>query len=73
MTNYAARIAEISAELERATPDEIESRLGISKYDYTGVGFGYNLKDNYPKNSEEAYKDISAPEFEELVRFANGL
>jgi hypothetical protein len=73
MKGYMERIAEIGAELERETPGEIESRLGISRFDYTGVGFGYNLKDNYPKNRMEAEKDIAAPEFQELVRFASEL
>lgn len=38
-----------------------------NKLDYTGVGFGYNLKESYPKTMKEAKKDMQTPDFEKLV------
>lgn len=35
--------------------------------DYTGVGFGYNLKETYPKTMEEAEKDMQTLNFDKLV------
>jgi hypothetical protein len=71
MKNYATRIAEIGEELKTKTPGDMEADL--SRYNYTGVGFGYNFKDSYPKTREEAFRDIAVPEFEELVRIASEL
>lgn len=39
--------------------------------DYTGVGFGYNLKASYPKTMEEAKKDMETPYFDKLVKMAS--
>ena len=38
-----------------------------NELDYTGVGFGYNLKDSYPKTMKEAKKDIETPYFDKLI------
>ena len=38
--------------------------------DYTGVGFGYNLKESYPKTMKEAKKDIETPYFDKLLKKA---
>ncbi len=38
-----------------------------NELDYTGVGFGYNLKDSYPKTLEEAEKDMQTHNFDKLV------
>lgn len=35
--------------------------------DYTGVGFGYNLKKSYPKTIKDAEKDMRVLNFDELV------
>lgn len=38
-----------------------------NKLDYTGIGFGYNLKESYPKTMKEAKKDMQTPYFDKLV------
>ncbi len=38
-----------------------------NELDYTGVGFGYNLKEAYPKTMEEAEKDMQTLNFDKLV------
>lgn len=35
--------------------------------DYTGVGFGYNLKESYPKTMSEAEKDMETLNFDKLI------
>jgi len=71
--SYAQHTAEIGEELKTRTLGEIDARRGISRYDYTGVGFGYNLKECRPRTYEEALNDIATPEFDELVKMANEL
>lgn len=39
-----------------------------SRLDYTGVGFGYNLKESYPKTWAEADADTDTSAFKEFVR-----
>lgn len=41
-----------------------------NRLDYTGVGFGYNLKDSYPRTMKQAKKDIETPVFDALVKAA---
>lgn len=38
--------------------------------DYTGVGFGYHLKESYPKTMKEAQKDIKTPYLDKLLKKA---
>ena len=38
------------------------------KLDYTGVGFGYNLKESYPKTWKQARKDVETPLLDKLVK-----
>jgi hypothetical protein len=70
---YREKIAKIGEELSSMTLDEFEIKHGINTYDYIGVGFGYQLKDNYPKTREEAMGDIATPELDELLRMADEL
>jgi hypothetical protein len=65
--NYTSRIEEIKEELKTKTLGEAERDRNISVLDYTGVGFGYNLKAKYPKTIEEAFNDIKTPEFDKLA------
>lgn len=39
-----------------------------AKLDYTGVGFGYNLKEKYPKTWKQAKKDVKTPLLDKLLR-----
>lgn len=41
-----------------------------NELDYTGVGFGYNLKESYPKTMKEARKDMRTPYFDKLLKMA---
>lgn len=38
-----------------------------NELDYTGVGFGYNLKESYPKTMCEAEKDMQSLNFDKLI------
>ena len=39
-----------------------------AKLDYNGVGFGYNLKEKYPKTWKQARKDVKTPLLDKLLR-----
>jgi hypothetical protein len=65
--SYTSRIEEIKEELKTKSLGEAERDRNISALDYTGVGFGYNLKSRYPKTIEEAFNDIKTPEFDKLA------
>jgi len=67
MDCYRERIVEISKQLQEKTLGEIMANMGINKFNYVGVGFGYNLKDTYPDTMEEAKESTLTPEFDELV------
>jgi hypothetical protein len=67
LVNYTSRIEEIKNELKVKSLGEAERDRNISNFDYTGVGFGYNLKPKYPKTVKEAFNDISVPEFDKLA------
>ncbi len=41
------------------------------KLDYTGVGFGYNLKESYPKTWKQARKDVKTPLLDKLIMGVN--
>ena len=73
MDCYRERIIEIGKRLQEKSLGEIEADLKINQYNYIGVGFGYNLKSNYPKNQVEALQFTQTPEFDELVAISNGL
>jgi len=67
MDCYRERIAEISKQLQEKTLGEIKADMEINKFNYVGVGFGYNLKDTYPDTMGNAKKSTLTPEFDELV------
>jgi hypothetical protein len=64
---YSSRIEEIKEELKTKSLGEAERDRNITILDYTGVGFGYNLRYKYPKNTREAFNDIKTPEFDKLA------
>jgi hypothetical protein len=53
-------------ELKGKTLTEAEKDRNITELDYSGVGYGYHLKANYPKTLEQAKKDIETPELDRL-------
>jgi hypothetical protein len=75
MKTYAQRITEIGTMLETRTVSELEEELGINAYDYdyTGIGFGYQIKPDNPKNRQEALEDMKTPLFDELVALSERL
>jgi len=73
MDCYRDRIAEIGKQLHVKSLGEVEADLKINRYNYTGVGFGYNLKSKYPNNQVEALQFTKTPEFDELVALSKGL
>jgi hypothetical protein len=67
---YSNRIPKLMEELRTKTLTEAERERGITRLDYTGIGYGYNFKSHYPKNTQEAENDILTPELdgiEELI------
>jgi hypothetical protein len=58
--NYEIRLKELQKELESKTLTEAEVDRGITRLDYTGVGYGYNLKAHPPKNLAQAQKDVKS-------------
>ena len=73
MDCYRERIVEISKQLQEKTLGEIMANMGINKFNYVGVGFGYNLKDTYPDTMEEAKESTLTPEFDELVSMSKAM
>lgn len=69
-TDYSTRIEEIKRELQNKTLGEVERDQHIVKYDYSGVGFGHNLKPHHPKDENEALRDIKTPELDKLEKLA---
>jgi len=67
---YSNRITELIEELRTKTLTEAERDRNITRLDFTGVGYGYNLKSKYPKDLKAAVKDTFTPElkhFDKLV------
>jgi hypothetical protein len=73
MTVYSERIKEIKEELKEKTIGEIEREIGLSSFDYTGVGFGYNFQPKYPQTLLDAQEDIKTPELDELENMARSM
>jgi len=66
--DYSSRIPTLMNELKTKTLSEAERDRNITQLDYTGVGYGYNLKSNYPKNFKKAEQDIRTPELKRLEK-----
>jgi len=73
MDCYRERIAEIGRQLQEETLGEVEAQAEISKFNYIGVGFGYNLKETYPDTREKAMQFTQTPEFDELVELSKAM
>jgi hypothetical protein len=73
MDCYRERIAEIGNRLKEKTLGEAEAEAGVNKYNYIGVGFGYNLKETYPDSREKALQFTQTPEFDELVELSKAM
>jgi hypothetical protein len=73
MDCYRERIAEIGKRLQDKSLGEVEAELNTNRYNYVGVGFGYNLKSKYPVTHAEALQFTQTPEFDELVAISKDL
>jgi hypothetical protein len=73
MDCYIEKIAEIRKRLQEKTLGEVEAEIKANKYNYIGVGFGYNLKETYPDTKDEALQFTQTPEFDELVALSKAL
>jgi hypothetical protein len=68
MATYKEQLKQIKKELRGHTLSDFEEAHGINKYDYTGVGFGYNLQDNYPKTKQDDEEYMKTPDYDALVK-----
>jgi hypothetical protein len=66
--DYSGRITEFMEELKTKTLAEAERDRNIDRFDYTGIGYGYNFKTHYPKSMKKAEKDVQTPELKRLER-----
>jgi hypothetical protein len=64
METYREGIKRIREEMETTSLEEFRARHAKENYDYTG--FGYQLKEHYPKTRTEALEDRKTPELDEL-------
>ena len=65
---YSVRIPVLIEELKTKTLSEAEKDRNLSVLDYTGLGYGYNLKSHYPKTLKDANKDTQTPELKKLEK-----
>jgi hypothetical protein len=68
LADYSTRIQELMKELQGKTLTQAEQDRHITKLDYNGVGYGYNMRMSYPKNLDQAKKDTETPELRKLER-----
>jgi hypothetical protein len=68
LVDYDTRISELMAELRGKTLTQAEQDRHITKLDYSGVGYGYNMRASFPKTVGQARKDMETPELKKLER-----
>jgi hypothetical protein len=66
--DYSSRIPVLMEELKTKTLTEAERDRNLTRLDYTGTAYGYNLKSHCPKNLKEAERDIQTPELKQLEK-----
>jgi len=66
--DYTSRIPTLIEELRTKTLTEAEKERNLLCLDYTGVGYGYNLKSNYPKDMAKAARDTETPGLKRLEK-----
>lgn len=55
-------------ELKTKTLTEAEKERNLIRLDYAYVGYGYNLKSNYPKDIAKAIRDTETPGLKRLEK-----
>jgi len=68
VTDYSSRIPVLLEELKTKTLTEAEKERNLIRLDYSYVGYGYNLKTNYPKDMVKAVRDIKTPGLKRLEK-----
>ena len=66
--DYSSRVPALMEELKTKTLTEAERDRNITRLDYTGVGYGYNLKSSYPKDLKKAAQDLQTPDLRRLEK-----
>jgi len=68
MIDYSTRIPTLMEELKTKTLTEAEKDRNLIRFNYTGVGYGYNLKSSYPKDTTKASRDTETPGLKRLEK-----
>ena len=68
MIDYSSRIPVLLEELKTKTLTEAEKERNLIHLDYAYVGYGYNLKSNYPKDMGKAVRDTETPGLKRLEK-----
>jgi hypothetical protein len=66
--DYSSRIPALMEELRTKTLTEAEKERDLIRLNYTGVGYGYNLKSHYPKDMGKAVRDVGTPGLKRLEK-----
>jgi len=67
-TDYSSRIHVLIEELKTKTLTEAEEERNLIRFNYAGVGYGYNLKSSYPKDIARATRDTETPGLKRLEK-----
>jgi len=73
MNCYKTEIAEIGKQLQEKTLGELQAEMKTSRIDYTGVGFGYQLKGKHPETMKDAEQFLRTDEFNQLTEMVEAL